>query len=67
MFSLFQEYGDIQEVCTLELSSFHYKLPVVEEQVLELVPVLYPEPEEECLEVETAEDIHLNNSISMHT
>ena len=45
----------MQELCELEYVSFHYKLPVVAEEVLELVPVQYPEPEEECLEVETAE------------
>ena len=52
--TLYQEYGDMQELCELEYVSFHYKLPVVAEEVLELVPVQYPEPEEECLEVETA-------------
>ena len=50
-----QEYGDMQELCELEYVSFHYKLPVLTEEVLELVAVQYPEPEEECLEVDTAE------------
>ena len=43
------------EVCNLELVSFHYQLPSVSEEVLELVPVVYPEPQEVCLQVETAE------------
>ena len=42
-------------MCKVELSSFHYKLPLVWEEVLELVPVNYPEPEEDCLQVETEE------------
>ena len=43
------------EVCHLELVSFHYQLPTVSEEVLELIPVVSPEPQEVCLQVETAE------------
>ena len=40
------------EVCDKEDISFHYKLPVVTEEVLELMTVEYPEPEEQCINVE---------------
>ena len=43
------------EECHLELVSFHYRLPRVYEEVLELIPVVYPEPHQVCLQVETAE------------
>jgi len=48
-------YGDLEEVCYIEEISFHYKLPVVAEEVLELITVEYPEPLEECIDVEIAE------------
>ena len=38
----------MEEVCEIQYVSQHYKLPIVEEEVLELVPVTYPEPEEAC-------------------
>merc|ERR1712055_1224769 len=44
------DYGKIEEVCEIQYVSQHYKLPIVEEEVLELVPVKYPEPEEACQE-----------------
>ena len=43
------------EECHLELVSFHYQLPRVSEEVLELIPMVYPEPHQVCLQVETAE------------
>jgi len=42
------DYGQVEEVCEIQYVSQHYKLPIVEEEVLELVPVTYPEPEEAC-------------------
>ena len=61
----------MKEVCQIEYISVHYKLPVVAEevksewqyysatdclcQVLELISVEYPEPEEECVEAELEE------------
>merc|ERR1712055_1230802 len=44
------DYGKIEEVCEIQYVSQHFKLPIVEEEVLELVPVKYPEPEEACQE-----------------
>jgi len=44
------DYGQVEEVCEIQYVSQHFKLPIVEEEVLELVPVKYPEPEEACQE-----------------
>ena len=67
-FYICQDYGKMKEVCVIEDISYHYKLPVLTKeieftnlcfvinsilfQVLELIAVEYPEPEEECIEVE---------------
>ena len=37
-------------MCEIQYVSQHYKLPIVEEEVLELVSVNYPEPKEACTE-----------------
>merc|ERR1712002_42633 len=42
------DYGKVEEICEIQYVSQHYKLPIVEEEVLELVNVSYPEPEEKC-------------------
>jgi len=42
------DYGKVEEICEIQYVSQHYKLPVVEEEVLELVSVNYPEPKEAC-------------------
>jgi len=42
------DYGKVEEICEIQYVSQHYKLPIVEEEVLELVTVNYPEPEEKC-------------------
>merc|ERR1719309_1685156 len=44
------DYGKVEEVCEIQYVSQHYKLPIVEEEVLELVSVNYPEPKEACTE-----------------
>jgi hypothetical protein len=48
--NMFQDYGQVEEICEIQYVSQHYKLPIVAEEVLELVPVKYPEPEEACQE-----------------
>ena len=47
------------EYCDIEEISFHYKLPVVAEEVLELVTVEYPEPNEECIDVDL-DELHVD-------
>jgi len=42
------DYGQVEEICEIQYVSQHYRLPIVEEEVLELVPVTYPEPDEKC-------------------
>jgi len=44
------DYGKVEEICEIQYVSQHYKLPIVEEEVLELVNVSYPEPKEDCEE-----------------
>lgn len=44
------DYGQVEEICEIQYVSQHYKLPIVAEEVLELVPVNYPEPAEACQE-----------------
>merc|ERR1711874_616309 len=40
------DYGKVEEICEMQYVSQHYKLPIVAEEVLELVSVNYPEPKE---------------------
>ena len=47
---MLQDYGKVEEICEIQYVSQHYKLPIVEEEVLELVSVNYPEPKEACTE-----------------
>ena len=54
-----QEYGEMTEICNIEYISIHYKLPVVAEEVLEFIDVKYPEPEEECIDVDF-EEVHVD-------
>lgn len=44
------DYGKVEEICEIQYVSQHYKLPIVSEEVLELVSVNYPEPKEACTE-----------------
>ena len=52
---LCQDDGDLVEDCQLELLSFHYQLPRLGEEVLQLISLDYPEPQEVCVQVETAQ------------
>jgi len=46
-------YGELEELCTLVPVHQHYKMPSVHAQDLELLGMLYPEPEDQCITYKT--------------